>query len=124
MFRTPKKRLGYRSESSSLSEADDILSHPWFKGITLSEIESKSLIPHAPYLSKTREEYLEAMSPEEMKAIKNFNISLHAQITVIRNFKLYSRRSTVRAKQTKSKNGPLFAMSKIDLYITFIYLIH
>ena len=80
IYRNQNKRLGYTSKLTSGSSADIILSHPWFKGISLSRILSKSLIPQRPYLKQTLQEWVEWMSPKEQAVIKSINSNLQEQI--------------------------------------------
>jgi hypothetical protein len=64
------------------SGATDVLSHPWFKGITLEEIEAKTLTPYPPYLKQTEKECIEQMSTKERRLMENFNLNLKAQLKV------------------------------------------
>ena len=81
-FRDPSRRLGNKNSFTKETGAKDILSHPWFKGVTLEEIESKLLVPNKPYLMKQEKDFLCSISEKEKRHIKAFNSNLKGQLKV------------------------------------------
>lgn len=86
-FRNPGKRLGNVSKLTTESGAKDVLAHPWFQGITLEDIKSRSLQPYTPYLIESEKKFTDEMSPKEKRLMDNFNLKLKTQLSVSRYFK-------------------------------------
>lgn len=70
----PSKRLGANIG------ANEILSHPWFKGITLQDIEEGKIKPYIPYLYETPEEMLSKMDIKTKKKMSEYNLRFQKQV--------------------------------------------
>ncbi|CAI2373798.1 unnamed protein product [Moneuplotes crassus] len=76
LCKNPSKRLGNMPHLTNETGAGDVLAHPWFKGITLEQIEAKELHPYIPYLKKSNLEMETSLSPKEQKYLETFNENL------------------------------------------------
>ena len=68
------KRIGI------LDGANEILSHPWFDGITLNEIETFKLKPFKAYLKESPEEIVNNVDNKFKRKMKEINLKFQKQI--------------------------------------------
>lgn len=61
--------------------ANEILSHPWFEGITLEEIEALKLNPYKAYLKETPSEILDSIDSKLKRKMKEINLKFQKQIS-------------------------------------------
>lgn len=66
LCKDPKKRLGFNG-------AHEIKQHPWFKGISWSDVIRRKLKAPFPRLLKTKQEHLQGISRKNQKAIEKYN---------------------------------------------------
>ena len=70
----PSRRLGANVG------ADEILSHPWFKGITLKDIDKSKIKTYIPYLYETPEEMVSKMDIKTKKKMTEYNQRFQKQV--------------------------------------------